>query len=286
MAMASPSIRPESEYLDERVSQLVHNVAMGNFALKSLDKLIGGARRGRVTYFAARPGLGKTSLLVQLKDDLAAQDVAVVYYSLELGASEIDGKSLVRLSNGALTPDSLGDADKKGALAEAKAAYKILAENIYIVDRAIDQAELSKIIGQIQCERGSNRTALMVDYLQVMPSAVHTSDERLGIKAAAAELRGIANAYDIPVFAISSIARTGYDKEPDIQQLSGSQSIEYGADTIVALSVTGNGAERAANAAKAVRPITARVIKARYGSSEARAELIFDAPHATFLERR
>ena len=53
---------------------------------------MGGYREGRFNVIAARPGMGKTSLMIQEAYDLVRQGVPVLFYSLEMTATELIAK--------------------------------------------------------------------------------------------------------------------------------------------------------------------------------------------------
>jgi len=60
--------------------------------LNKFNKIMGGYREGRFNVIAARPGMGKTSLMIQEAYDLVRQGVPVLFYSLEMTATELIAK--------------------------------------------------------------------------------------------------------------------------------------------------------------------------------------------------
>ena len=109
--------------------------------ISSLDKMLGGGlRRGSLTLIAARPGMGKTSLALQLAGNIAAVGKSVCFYSLEMSKD-----SLIRILE-----------KQSGSIH----GYKTL----HIDDHA--NADVPYITGKIHSLAKCD--AVFVDYLQLM----------------------------------------------------------------------------------------------------------------------
>lgn len=123
---------------------------------------------------------------------------------------------------------------------------------------------------------------LWVDYLQIMPSpeGFH-AEERMAIKAVVSGLRSIANTYDIPVFAISSVNRASYDKVTSLSALGGSSHIEYGVDSVICLGFDAGAASCAKAMSEPIRSLRLTTLKNRYAPIST-SDVQFDCAHATF----
>lgn len=282
----------ESELLEEHAGQIRRNKPLAKFqTLPCLNRLIGGVYAGLLTVIGAQPSCGKTTLMGQMSDDLAAQGHPVIVVSSELPAFRIVEKSLVRLANGAFTlseaTDASNDPNESKGFSSAKDRYaREVAPNVCIVDAPLGIPELGRIVGDCIHLRGKT-PILFLDYLQLLATAglEVTGDERIAISNCVRLLGNLAKSYATPMFLLSSISRTNYDR-PDVglDVFGGSQSIEYGIDNALYLTVEGDRkAERQANMERPVRPVLLRALKVRFGSVET-APLRFDAPHATFKE--
>lgn len=279
-----PSARFESELLEEHLARAMADEPVAHFDLRPIDKLTGGVHGGRVYFLTGGPGTGKTTLLVQLADELARKGVVVVFYSLELAAHRLVAKSLARLSGGSLSlADIASPASTSKINAAAEKYRESVADNLVFIDHPMSAVNLRRLIGEIKHDRNS-AVALFVDYVQIMPNDTGIIEERLQIKAATNDLRSIANTYDCPVLAISSVARGNYDRIPALDKLGGSQSLEYSSDVVLCLAVEGDANDGAGNASIDARSIVAETIKCRY-SGMGSTTLLFDTAHATFLER-
>lgn len=274
----------ESELLDEHLMRAMGDAPLAHFRLEPIDELTGGVHGGRVYFITGGPGAGKTTLLGQLADELAAQGIVCVFYTLELAAHRIVAKSIARM--GDLPLADISNPGRRADVVNAANAYHhLIASSMVYIDKPVSVIDLGSLIGKIKHGRNAD-AALLVDYVQVMPTSTALAEERLQIKEAVSDLRRIANTYDVPVIAISSVARGNYEKVPPLDKLGGSQALEYGADVVLCLTVDGDSShEVATNATLPVRPIAATTIKSRYGQT-GRTRLTFNAPCATFIERR
>lgn len=202
---------------------------------KDLDDALAGLQRSNLIILASRPGVGKTSLALNI-----AQNVAVKYkrpvgfFSLEMSKEELVDRLLVaqadidawRLKTGKLTEDDFTKlSNAMGELAEAP---------LYIDDTpALSILEMRTKSRRLQVEVGID--LLIVDYLQLARSrrlenrVQEVSEISQGLKNLARELK-------IPVFAISQLSRAVEQrgtKRPQLADLRESGSIEQDADVVM-----------------------------------------------------
>lgn len=281
----------EDQLLGSHAEQIRSNSPMARFSsLPCLNRLLGGVYPGLLTVIGAQPACGKTTLLVQMADDLARQGMPSIVVSAELPGFRVVEKSLVRCSSGAFSLSDVtkvAKSDEDGAFAAATEEYALsIAPNESIIDSPLTIPDLARVVGDCVHLRG-RVPAVFVDYLQLIAtSGVDASgDERIAILNCVRALGDLARTYAAPLYLLSSIARTSYDKlDVGLDVFGGSQGIEYGIDNALYLTVEGDTkAERQANLELALRPVRLRALKVRYGRVGS-ASLRFDAAHATFWE--
>lgn len=278
----------ESELLDEHFSRLALDQAQGHFSLNAVDRLLGGIYPGRLTFISGEPATGKTTLLGQLADEAVIAGYISVVNTLEVAVHQLLAKSLSRLSGGSYFGNQIAKYNDSAEVQQLLAIYhKEIAPNIVFLDEATSAVELGAIISRIQQEK-DRPVILFQDYLQIMKNNIDQQifDERIAVKESVIGLRHVANAYNVPVIAISSINRQSYGKPtPGLSALGASSSVEYAADTILHLGIEGaDSEERFNNASLPVRPIRVSVLKNRYGALGS-SSLSFDAGHALFSEK-
>lgn len=291
--VSNTTLMPESALLERHLEEISQDVAIAHFdGLPGLDDCLGGVRPGLTTVIAAKPSCGKTTLLGQMADELAAQGIPCLFLTEELPASRNLAKSVTRLGEGAFT---LSDISRRGedsavgrAIDHALEHYEsAVAPNMYFIEHLKNEAELARLVAECGNRHGVT-PAVFVDYLQLiaMEEPGPAFDERTAINRFVKALGNVAKEFNAPIFALSSVSRTNYEKQrAGLDVFGGSQGIEYGVDNALFMSIDGNDArERQANMERPIRPVTLTAIKIRYGTPRCVA-LEFDAEHAVFRGR-
>lgn len=273
----------EDALLDEHVRVITEDKPMARFELEPLNELLGGVYPGQMVGVGATPGSGKTSLMLQLADELAAQGLPVIFVSAELPAHKLLIKSLVRLSNCLSLGDVShvpDDSEIRSALENATKLYRdSIAPNLCITGN-ITVSELGKLIAECVHVR-SQTPVVFIDYLQLLATSGPDpfADERLAIAACVKQLRDLANSYMVPIYAISTITRSAYGKrKPDLSIFGGAAVIEYSLDAALYL----NSEDEIS--AYGPQSLTLTALKNRYGTTGS-VSLSFDAARAEFAAR-
>ncbi len=276
--------------LENTALAILNNKPLGHIEHGVLDAILGGIRQ-YLCIVPGGPGTGKTTFMHQIADGWAISGHPVIIFEGELGRDAMLSKSLTRISGGKLTYDDMYNSDmstaKRKLFDEVLNIYAgSIAERMFIVSGEIKNAEMRKIIEEIADIFGEP-PLVIVDYAQIvsLPQELRIADERIGLKLVASELRRIVDETHCPLFAISSINRTNYDKQTTgLQAIGGCNMFEYSADLVMSLSIKGDKPEeRNANMLLRKRPIIASITKNRYGSCGV-VEFEFNAPAATFTE--
>lgn len=205
-----------------------------------LDGAIAGLNRSDLILLAARPGMGKTSMALNILLHTGKfSGKTVVFFSLEMSREQlamrlisseafVDNKKLV---TGRLTEE---DWDKIALAAASLNKTKILID---------DNPSLSVAEMNAKCRRVENLGLVIIDYLQLMQSAGGStrysgenrqqvvSDISRALKIMAKELR-------VPVLCLSQLSRgpeSRGDKRPMLSDLRESGAIEQDADIVMFL---------------------------------------------------
>lgn len=276
--------------LENTALAILNNKPLGHIEHSALDAILGGIRQ-YLCIVPGGPGTGKTTFMHQIADGWAISGHPVIIFEGELGRDAMLSKSLTRISGGKLSYDDMYNSDmsdaKRKLFDEVLNIYAgSIAERMFIVSGEIKNAEMRKVIEEIADIYGEP-PLVIVDYAQIvsLPQELRIADERIGLKLVASELRRIVDETHCPLFAISSINRTNYDKQTTgLQAIGGCNMFEYSADLVMSLSIKGDKPDvRNANMMLRKRPVVASITKNRYGSCGV-VEFEFDAPAATFIE--
>jgi replicative DNA helicase len=203
-----------------------------------LDDLLAGMRGGDLLILAARPGVGKTSLALNIAVNAARQGNAVAFFSLEMPAAQLAQRilcseasvDLKKMRTGHLSP-----ADWK-AIAAA-------CEHLYNCNFSIDDTPgLSILELRAKARRQLRNVApgkglIVVDYLQLMQARNSRGDQRyLEVGEISRGLKVLAKELGMPIIALSQLSRAieqRGSKRPQLSDLRESGSIEQDADVVM-----------------------------------------------------
>jgi replicative DNA helicase len=201
-----------------------------------LDKLLGGLQRSDLIIIAARPGVGKTSLLLAMALTAARrfrQKVAV--FSLEMSNEQL----VQRLISSETGIDSqrlrLGELEESEWPTFVEAAGRLSDTMLFIDDTpGISALQLRTKARRLHAEFGLD--LIMVDYMQLMSGDFRSENRVQEISYISRALKGLARELNLPVLAASQLSRAveqRHDKKPILSDLRESGSIEQDADVVI-----------------------------------------------------
>jgi len=208
---------------------------------KDLDKHTSGWHGSQLIIVAARPGMGKTSFMLNLalNASLSEAKTGVAIFSLEMSKEELTMRLLAmeskvdsqRLKNGRLQ-----EQDWKNL---QRAAGKLAECPIFIDDTAaLNLLELKSRCRRLQSLHGLG--LVIVDYLQLMRGIGNRVGNSFNREQEIAEisrgLKAMAKELNVPVIAASQLNRgveSRQDKRPMLSDLRESGAIEQDADMVL-----------------------------------------------------
>ena len=202
-----------------------------------LDETIMGLKDSDFIILASRPGMGKTSLALNMALNVGKKTgKAVAIFSLEMSRQQLATRLLSseafvdskKLQTGMLSRE---DWQKLSAATAAISRTKL-----YIDDNSV--VTVSDM--NAQCRRISGLGLVVVDYLQLMTSATgEGSESRLQAVAEISRmLKIMAKELNVPVLCLSQLSRAStqrQDKRPMLSDLRESGSLEQDADIVLGL---------------------------------------------------
>lgn len=209
-----------------------------------LDKLSNGLYAG-LYVIAATSSLGKTTLALQIADNLAEAGNEVLFFSLEQSRLELITKSFSRLlkqeKNESVSSLTLRTgADSDNLQAAAKLHKSKIGDHMNVIEGNFG-CNIDYISAYVREYISKNGTSpiIFVDYLQILqPSAeVKASTTRESIDQTVTALKRLSRDYGLTVFIISSVNRSNYMQPIDFESLKESGGIEYTADVIWGLQL-------------------------------------------------
>lgn len=204
---------------------------------RDLDNLTAGLQRSDLIILAARPAMGKTTLVTNLAYNVATiAKLPVLFFSLEMSKDQLVDRMLADASGvdswnirtGNLTDEDFSKlSDAMGEMAEAP---------IFIDDTP----GLSVLEMRTKARRAAHDQPLgliIVDYLQLMQAAGRSDGNRVQeVSEISRGLKLIARELNVPVIALSQLSRSVESRTPQVPQLADlreSGSIEQDADIVM-----------------------------------------------------
>ena len=206
--------------------------------LHDLDRKINGLNKTDLILIAARPGMGKTAIALNICLNVAKNyEKTVAFFSLEMSREQLVMRLLSTESfveNQKLTTGHLDEEDW-GKLSIASSALS--QTDIRVDDNpAITVAEINA-----KCRRLDNLGLVLIDYLQLRTAAApgKAGDNRVTVVSDISRaLKIMAKELNVPVICLSQLSRANEsrtDKRPMLSDLRESGAIEQDADSVMFL---------------------------------------------------
>ena len=253
-----------------------------------LDRTILGLNNSELILVAGRPGMGKTSIALNMALNVGLNlKKSVAIFSLEMSREQLATRLLSRASLVPLQNLLTGQLSEEQWRSVSDAAQSLSMTNILIDDNpTLTVSEMNA-----QCRRVADLGLVVIDYLQLMQSAGsgHTWSNESRTQAVSdisRMLKIMAKELNVPVITASQLSRANesrQDKRPMLSDLRESGSIEQDADVVIGLYRDGyyNKESENPNLAEAI------VLKNRKGQTGT-VELSWLGEYTSFtsLERR
>lgn len=272
-----------------------------------LDDALSGGFSSGLHGLGAISSAGKSTLALQMAENMANMGEHVLYFSLEMAREDIAAKAISRqiYLDTSLDPRLA----KTSAMLQSKkiasnfsttewsivtnAAEKIekLGERITIIDSRSCVKDVEKISQYIKnFVLVYNITpVVIIDYLQIMqmPDKMRGLTDKQMIDYDVANLKALSDRYDLPILLISSLNRDNYNREASFKAFKDSGNIEYSCDTLMALQFKGVGGENFdidKEKAKPIKDMELYILKQRYGRTGQKISLRFTSEFNYFEE--
>lgn len=201
-----------------------------------LDKILSGMQKSNLLILAARPGQGKTALVLNIAQFISVHDkMPVGIFSLEMSKEELVDRFLIsqsdvdawRLKTGRLTEDDFTRISQAmGDLAEAP---------LFIDDTpGLSILEMRSKARRLQMEHDLG--LLIVDYLQLVDPGRKYDNRVQEVSMVSQALKNLARELNVPVLAASQLSRAVEhrgERRPQLADLRESGAIEQDADVVM-----------------------------------------------------
>lgn len=204
---------------------------------RDLDTMTAGLQRSDLIILAARPAMGKTTLVTNLAYNVATiAKQPVLFFSLEMSKEQLVDRMLSDASgvdSWAIRTGNLSDDD----FSKLSDAMGEMAEAPIFID---DTPGVSVLEMRTKARRAAHEQPLgliIIDYLQLMQGSGRDNGNRVQeVSEISRGLKLLARELNVPVIALSQLSRSVESRSPQIPQLADlreSGSIEQDADIVM-----------------------------------------------------
>jgi replicative DNA helicase len=204
---------------------------------RDLDNMTAGLQRSDLIILAARPAMGKTTLVTNLAYNVATiAKQPVLFFSLEMSKEQLVDRMLADASGvdaWNIRTGNLSDED----FSKLSEAMGEMAEAPIFID---DTPGVSVLEMRTKARRAAHEQPLgliIVDYLQLMQGSGRSDGNRVQeVSEISRGLKLLARELNVPVIALSQLSRSVESRSPQIPQLADlreSGSIEQDADIVM-----------------------------------------------------
>ncbi len=210
------------------------------------DDRTSGLQKGELVILAGSPGMGKTSLAMNIAFNVAMGGIpghendVVAVFSMEMSARQLADRLLAliaQVNQKKLHTGQLEDADWRHieqAFTQLKNSHLFVHEN-----SASTPNFIRRMARRLKAAQG-RLDLIIIDYLQLMPSDTPRQENRNAeLSTITRELKAIANELQTPVLCLSQLNREGSKRDagdaPKLQELRDSGAIEQDADIVMFL---------------------------------------------------
>jgi replicative DNA helicase len=201
-----------------------------------LDEMTSGLQSSDLIIVAARPSMGKTSLVLNIAQHVGTKtDMSVGIFSLEMSKEQLFLRMLTaeaRIDAHRLRGGFLGERDW-GKLSQA---IGTLSEAKIFID---DTPSIGVLEMRAKCRRLASQHGLnlvIIDYIQLMQGRGRFENRTLELASISRSLKGLAKELSVPIVVLSQLSRapeSRSDHRPQLSDLRESGALEQDADVVV-----------------------------------------------------
>ena len=259
-ATGEAQVKPVSEYLDEFLAGLLKSregqaISTG---FEELDSILDGGLYPGLYVLGAISSLGKTTLTLQIADNIAKSGKGVMIFSLEMSRTELMAKTLSRESlvqslahtqttkhaqttRGILRASFSADAGSQEILQAVVGEYHEWGrkETIHEGIGDIGTGAIRSTVEAYMSEHDGIPPVIVIDYLQILAAVDLRATDKQNTDRNVTELKRISRDYQTPVIGISSFNRENYAAPVNMAAFKESGAIEYSSDVLIGMQVEG-----------------------------------------------
>ena len=204
----------------------------------AIDKATNGLQKTDLIILAARPGVGKTSLAMNIASNAAINNNAkCAVFSFEMGKEQLAQRMLFSVASVSMAKALRGDLDEADWSKVFKAQKVLKDVDIFIDDNSNNTP--SQILSKCRkLKREKGLDLIVIDYLGLMKSDIKTNNRQEEVAEISRGLKQLAKELEVPVLSLCQLNRSveqrddGKPGKPVLSDLRESGQIEQDADMV------------------------------------------------------
>lgn len=197
-----------------------------------LDRLLGGLRPGNMIVLAARSGMGKSALALNIATETAKINrCPILIFSLEMGYVELAERVFARYADLDLSRIRDAQLDTVEWRKMADTASRITPYAVRIVEAStMDISDITRI-----CRR-EKPAAVIIDHIGLVRPSGKYRDRREAVDGISRSIKQLAKDLSVPIIAVAQLNRAimgRANKKPLLSDLRESGAIEQDADSVL-----------------------------------------------------
>lgn len=224
--------------------------------ITDLDKMICGLHKQELTIIGARPGVGKTTLALQIAEHIAERGTGTAIISLEMSDTQVIQKLISRRARINSYKMRMGTLETKELEQIGIVSAEIAELPIHLITKARTIQHIENIARKL---KNKNNLGLMViDYIQLIKNKGKFNSREQEVADITRTLKLLSLELNIPIIGLCQLNRNAARQEPTLADLRESGAIEQDADNILFLY-------QEAESTETIVDITLKLAKQRAG---------------------
>lgn len=200
-----------------------------------LDTMTSGFQKSELVIIGARPSIGKTAFALSMMQTIAIEKkIPCGFFSLEMSCQSIGQRLLsqvarlpsIKLRNGMLNFADFKKLQDAAGLCYNAPLFIVDTPNMQLLDL---RATARRMVVNHHVQ------AIFIDYIGLISVDNPSQNTWENVSEISKSLKALARELNIPIIALSQVARDAEGQEPNLAQLRGSGSIEQDADVVLFL---------------------------------------------------
>lgn len=215
--------------------------------LTDLDRMIGGLRRRTLTYFAGRPGSGKSTVAGTIVTNVASAGHGVVFFSFEMPRRDLDARRIsaatygtsIRVPYSKVINQQMTHAEREHF---ARVGMTLKRFPIFTEERV--PLSMPQIVARVRKARqeladdGKRLGLVVIDHIGKITPRDHRAPAVEQLGQISNDIAALARSEDVAMLALSQVNRQveqREDKRPYMSDLRASGRLEEDADNVLML---------------------------------------------------